>query len=73
MVSFKEALGGALRQIVGPLIGAVVVLYFAYYTVEGDRGLVRLGQLTKEVADADRGLQNKAAEAPSLPAAPLTR
>ena len=120
MASFSKALGGAFRQIVAPLIGAVVVSYFAYYTVEGDRGLVRLGNLQKEVAEADGALRdllgeretlerrarllrpdnldpdmlderarqllnaahpddlviflpNKAAEAPSLPAAPLTR
>src|SRR4051812_30281781 len=62
MASFRKALGGALRQIVGPLLGAVVVSYFAYYTVEGDRGLVRLGQLKKETAEADGTLSSLLAE-----------
>jgi len=36
-------------QIVGPVIGMTVVVYFAYHAVQGDRGLLALGKLRGEV------------------------
>jgi len=37
------------RQIVGPVIGMTMVVYFAYHAVQGDRGLIALGQLRQDV------------------------
>lgn len=36
-------------QIVGPVIGMSVVVYFAYHAVQGDRGLIALGKLRADV------------------------
>jgi len=36
-------------QVVGPVIGMTVVVYFAYHAVQGDRGLLALGKLRGEV------------------------
>ncbi|HYE00417.1 MAG TPA: septum formation initiator family protein [Alphaproteobacteria bacterium] len=46
-------LNRSLRQIVGPVVGASVVAYFAYHTVQGDRGLGQLTRLQSEVAEAE--------------------
>lgn len=51
--SFSYAMNKVLRQVVGPLVGASIVAYFAYHTVQGDRGLVALNQLQVEVAKAE--------------------
>jgi len=37
------------RQIIGPVIGMSVVVYFTYHVVQGDRGLLALGTLLGEV------------------------
>ncbi|HYC04820.1 MAG TPA: septum formation initiator family protein [Azospirillaceae bacterium] len=42
-----------LRQIIGPVLGASVVAYFAYHTVQGERGLGQLTRLQGEVAEAE--------------------
>lgn len=52
----RSSLGRVLRQIIGPLIGAAVVGYFAYHTVEGERGLVALTQLQVRVNAAEKTL-----------------
>lgn len=52
----RSSLGRVLRQIIGPLIGAAVVGYFAYHTVEGERGLVALTQLQVRVNAAEKAL-----------------
>lgn len=62
MVStITDALGRAavsvFRQVIGPVIGAAVVGYFAYYAVQGDRGLMALRHLQGEIAEAERILQ----------------
>ncbi|MFC1672872.1 septum formation initiator family protein [Pseudomonadota bacterium] len=36
-------------QIAGPVVGMTVVAYFAYHAVQGDRGLIALGQLRQDV------------------------
>ncbi|MDE1147764.1 MAG: septum formation initiator family protein [Azospirillaceae bacterium] len=50
--SFRSALNRALRQVVGPVVGASVVAYFAYHTVQGERGLMALTQLQTQVTEA---------------------
>ena len=37
------------KQILGPVIGVSMVMYFAYHAVQGDRGILALGQLRGEV------------------------
>ena len=51
-----NGLNRLLRQIIGPVLGTAVVAYFAYYTVQGDRGLVALTHLQGEVTEAERVL-----------------
>ena len=40
------------RQIVLPVLGTCIVVYFIYHTIQGDRGLRAYVNLHKEVADA---------------------
>ncbi len=60
--TFPHALNRVLRQVVGPLLGASVVAYFAYYTVQGDRGLMALNHLQGEVVKAEAVLAEVKAE-----------
>ncbi|SDG95613.1 FtsB family cell division protein [Roseospirillum parvum] len=41
-----------LRRAVGPMIGAVAVVYFGFHTVHGDRGLLRWWQVRQELEQA---------------------
>lgn len=50
------------RQIVAPVLGACVIGYFAYHTVQGDRGLLAYMRLTGEVARAEATLAEVRAE-----------
>ncbi len=60
-----------LLQILGPVSGACLVAYFAYYTVQGDRGLMTLTRLQGQIAKSEgqlatlqtqrEGLQKKVA------------
>jgi cell division protein FtsB len=53
----KDALGRALiralRQTIGPAIGAAIVGYFAYHATQGDRGLIALSHLQNEIQQAE--------------------
>ena len=49
----KDALGRALRQTIGPAIGAAIVGYFAYHAIQGDRGLIALSHLQSEIQQAE--------------------
>jgi cell division protein FtsB len=53
----KDALGRALiralRQTIGPAIGAAIVGYFAYHAIQGDRGLIALSHLQNEIQQAE--------------------
>lgn len=40
------------RHVVGPLIGLLLVAYFAYHAVEGDRGIRAWQWLDGEIAEA---------------------
>lgn len=66
LYTLRSALGRAIRQIVGPVIGVSVVAYFAYHTVHGDRGLVALTHLQSEVARAQSTLDQVRAEREEL-------
>tara|TARA_B100000315_G_scaffold259689_2_gene316699 strand:+ start:1745 stop:2104 length:360 start_codon:yes stop_codon:yes gene_type:complete len=41
-------------HIIGPVLGACLIVYIAYHAVQGDRGLIAYWQLTKQVAQAER-------------------
>lgn len=45
-----------ITQILSPVIAAAVVAYFAYYTVEGERGLIALTRLQAEAVRAEDDL-----------------
>lgn len=40
------------RHVVGPLLGFLLVAYFAYHAVEGDRGIRAWQRLDGEIAEA---------------------
>jgi cell division protein FtsB len=42
-----------ITQILGPVFAASVVAYFAFYTVEGERGLIALSRLQAQEAQAE--------------------
>jgi cell division protein FtsB len=45
-----------ILQILGPVSAAALVAYFAYYTVEGDRGLLALTRLQAKASNAEIAL-----------------
>lgn len=51
-----EELRRRAKHVVGPLFGIVVVSYFAYHTVHGDRGVLALLQMQDRVAEAEQRL-----------------
>lgn len=42
-----------LRQAIGPMLGLSAIAYFAYHTVEGDRGLLAWWQLNRDIQTAE--------------------
>lgn len=44
------------RHVVGPFIGLTAVVYFAYHTVQGDRGLLAWWRLNQEIKQAEESL-----------------
>ena len=40
-------------HIVGPVLGACLIVYIAYHAVQGDRGLIAFWQMTKQVTQAE--------------------
>ena len=42
-----------LRHILGPLLGLTAVVYFAYHTVEGDRGVLAWMRLQTKLDEAE--------------------
>ncbi|CAA7612050.1 septum formation initiator [Magnetospirillum moscoviense] len=51
-----KELARRLRPVIGPVIGACAVAYFAYHTVEGDRGVLAWVRLKNEILDAEMQL-----------------
>jgi len=54
------------RQIVGPLIGAAMIGYFAYHAFQGDRGLIAWWQLRYDIERAQFTQNEVAAEKAAL-------
>ncbi|HIJ38898.1 MAG TPA: septum formation initiator family protein [Rhodospirillaceae bacterium] len=44
------------RHVVGPFLGLTAVVYFAYHTVQGDRGLLAWWRLNQEIKQAEESL-----------------
>jgi cell division protein FtsB len=55
-----------LRHLVGPMIGLGAVAYFAYHTVEGDRGVLAWVRLKNEILEAELQLAKVATERQSI-------
>lgn len=51
-----EELRQRAKHVVGPFLGIVLVSYFAYHTVHGDRGVLALIQMREQLADAESRL-----------------
>lgn len=49
-------------HVIGPLIGLSAVTYFAYHTVEGDRGVLAYLRLHNELLEAEMRLAKVASE-----------
>jgi cell division protein FtsB len=54
------------RFLVGPLLGAALTSYFAYHTVEGDRGLRAWRDITQQLRVAKEGLATVQGERDAL-------
>ena len=54
------------RQVLGPLMGAAVIAYFAYHAVQGDRGLIAWWNLRYEIDKADAQLADVEARKETL-------
>jgi cell division protein FtsB len=50
------------RDVVGPVLGFCIVGYFAYHSVEGDRGLTAFVRLSERLAEAQAQLAELKAE-----------
>jgi cell division protein FtsB len=50
------------RQVLGPLMGAAVMVYFGYHAVQGDRGLMAWWNLRFEIERANTVLATVSAE-----------
>jgi cell division protein FtsB len=57
-----------ITQILGPVFAAAVVAYFAYYTVEGERGLIALTRLQAQEAQAQMAYASTRADREALQA-----
>ncbi len=55
-----------ITQILGPVFAAAVVAYFAYYTVEGERGLIALTRLQGQAQRAEANYAAVKAERETL-------
>lgn len=51
-----------LRNMIGPMIGLCAVAYFAYHTVEGDRGVLAWVQMKNEILEAELQLAKVSSE-----------
>lgn len=61
-----QELNRRLRHVIGPLIGVGAVAYFAYHTVEGDRGVLAWIRLKNEILEAEMQLAKVATERQAL-------
>lgn len=44
------------RHVIGPFLGLTAVVYFAYHTVQGDRGLLAWWRLNQDIKQAEATL-----------------
>lgn len=54
------------HQVIGPLMGAALMSYFAYHAVQGDRGLIAWWNLRYEIEKTDLELSEVTAEKKAL-------
>ncbi len=54
------------RHILGPMVGLSALGYFAYHTVEGDRGLLAWLRLRGQIADAEQQLAQATSDRQTL-------
>ncbi len=54
------------RDVVGPVLGFCIVGYFAYHSVEGDRGITAFVRLTERIAEAQAQLGDLRSERQAL-------
>ena len=45
------------RHVLGPFLGLTAVVYFAYHTVQGDRGLLAWWRLNQTIKQAEENLK----------------
>jgi cell division protein FtsB len=57
-VPFRKFLRQTAITAIGPFVWASLVLYFAYYAIYGDRGLMAMRQLQNEVEQAKAQLDD---------------
>lgn len=61
-----QELSRRLRHLMGPLIGVGAVAYFAYHTVEGDRGVLAWVRMKNEILEAEMQLAKVTTERQAL-------
>ena len=54
------------KDVIGPVLGFCAVGYFAYHSVEGDRGLFALVRLSEQIQEARAQLDELSAERKAL-------
>jgi cell division protein FtsB len=64
--AIRKEVSRKARQVLGPLMGAAVMAYFAYHAVQGDRGLVAWWNLRFEIERADAALAAVSTEKAAL-------
>jgi cell division protein FtsB len=55
MMVFEEIRRHA-RHVIGPFLGLTAVVYFAYHTVQGERGLLAWWRLNQDIKQAEETL-----------------
>lgn len=58
---FKE-LRRRAGQVIGPVAGISMVVYFAYHAVQGNRGFIQMGKLDRQVSKLSEELQTVRAQ-----------
>ena len=63
---YRREISRKARQVVGPLMGAALMAYFAYHAVQGDRGLLAWWNLRYEIEKTEFELEAVTAEKQAL-------
>lgn len=63
---YRREISRKARQVIGPLLGAAVMGYFAYHAVQGDRGLIAWWNLRYEIEKSEFELEAVTAEKQTL-------